>query len=81
MAYPVHLRSLQLKLAMTLADLDGIINVADDILVFGEGDTYEEASCDYDRRCIALMDRCMKRNIKLNPDKLKCDTVHGSRDQ
>ena len=64
----------QLKLAMALADLESIINVVDDILVFGEGDTYEEASCDHDRRFIALMERCMKRNIKLNPDKLKFKT-------
>ena len=51
--------------------LAGVINVADDILIFGKGNTYEEASEDHDKNLIALLDRCRERNLKLNPRKLK----------
>ena len=43
----------------------------DDILVFGEGDTYEEAHQDYDRKLQNLMKRCQARNVKLNKEKMK----------
>ena len=61
----------QFTLTTTLEGLEGITNVADVILVFGEGTTYKEAERYYDRRSVALMERCINKNIKLNPDKLK----------
>ena len=61
----------QNRLAMALEGLDGIANIADDIVVFGEGDTYEVASEDHDRRLVALMERCVQRNIKLNKEKFR----------
>ena len=33
--------------------------------------TYEEAERDHDSRFVALMERCINKSIKLNPDKLK----------
>ena len=33
--------------------------------------TLKEAEGDHDRRLIALMERCVKKDIKLNPDKLQ----------
>lgn len=61
----------QMRLATALEGLEGIITVADDILVFGEGNTYEEAEKDHDRRFIALMECCTEKGIKLNIDKLQ----------
>ena len=61
----------QMRLATALEGLEGIINVADDILVYGEGHTYDEAEKDHDRRFIALMERCLVKHLKLNPTKLK----------
>ncbi|KXJ07207.1 Retrovirus-related Pol polyprotein from transposon opus [Exaiptasia diaphana] len=61
----------EIKLSAALEGLDGIISVADDILVYGEGTDYENAKEDHDRRFVALMERCLQKNIKLNPDKLK----------
>ena len=51
--------------------LSGIHSVADDILVYGEGDTEEEAMIDHDRKLRALMDRCRERGLVLNKDKLR----------
>lgn len=54
--------------------VEGLRNVkcvADDILVYGEGDTPEEATKDHDRCLIGLMDRCREKNLKLNANKLK----------
>lgn len=43
----------------------------DDILIYGEGKTEEEAIKDHDRKFRLLMERCRERNLKLNKDKLK----------
>ena len=55
----------QMRLKTALDGLDGIVSIADDILVFGEGNDYAEAGRDHDRRFIALMERCHHKNIKL----------------
>ena len=59
----------QARIATTLEDLEGIVSIADDILVYGVGDTYEEACIDHDRHLRALMERCLKRDLKLNEAK------------
>ena len=61
----------QMRLTTALEVLEGIICIADDILVYGEGNDYEEAEKDHDRRFIALMERCHKLNIKLNAARLR----------
>ena len=70
-------------LMSALEGLDGVLYIADDILVFGEGTTYQEAEEDHDRRLLALIERCSKKNIKLNQSKLQFKTktsqIHGQR--
>ena len=61
----------QMRLISALESLEGIICIADDILVFGEGTDFTEAEKDHDRRFVALMERCLQKNIKLNPTKLQ----------
>ena len=51
--------------------LPGVRSIIDDILIFGEGDTDEEAIIDHDKKFRSLMERCRERNLKLNKDKLK----------
>ena len=46
--------------------LEGIQIVADDILVFGKGDTDEEANVDHDKNLEKLLIRCRVLNLKLN---------------
>ena len=41
------------------------------MIIFGEGDTEEEANRGHHRNFKAVMDRCTDRNLKLNWDKLK----------
>lgn len=60
-----------MRLTTALEGLEGIICIADDILVYGEGNDYKEAQKDHDRRFIALMERCHRKNIKLNAAKLQ----------
>ena len=52
----------QMRLISALEGLEGIICIADDILVFGEGTDFTEAEKDHDRRFVALMERCLKRH-------------------
>ena len=54
-----------------LEGLQGIHNIADDILITGQGETHEEAVQDHDRNLIALLERAREVNLKLNPKKLK----------
>jgi hypothetical protein len=53
-----------------IGDLHGVETIADDLLVYGSGDSYEEAVVNHDKHLIALLDRCRERNLKLNKTKL-----------
>ena len=61
----------QIRLMTALEDLEGMILVADDILIFGTGDTYKEAEAKHDLNMIALMERARDRNIKFNETKFQ----------
>ena len=54
-----------------LEGLPGVLTIHDDILLYGEGDTYEEASRDHEAKLHKLIMRCREQNIKLNKDKMK----------
>ena len=62
---------LQRRLNDTLLGLNGVQIVSDDIIVFGVGDSKDEAMKDHDHNFKALLERCLQRNIKLNEDKMK----------
>ena len=62
---------IQKQVNQALDGLDGIVNIADDILVCGVGETKEDATKDHDAKLINLLDRCRDRGIALNPTKLK----------
>ena len=51
----------QRLLATALDDLPGLINVADDILVIGNGTTKEQAMKDHDREYELLKRRCSEK--------------------
>ena len=61
----------QRRLIESLEGLNGIACIADDILVYGCGDTVAQAKVDHDRNFIALLKRCRELNIRLNVKKLK----------
>ena len=45
--------------------------VHDDIIIFGSGDSIEEATALHDKAFKALLDRCRERGLKLNKKKLR----------
>ena len=61
----------QHALEQAIEGLAGTYAVADDILVIGEGETYEEAEKNHDERLTELLNRCQKKGIKLNEAKFK----------
>ena len=61
----------QKRINQTLEGLNGVLNIPDDILVCGVGNTIEEANAVHNRNLEALLTRCHERNIALNRDKLK----------
>ena len=61
----------QKHLTHALESLPGILCIADDILIYGTGETDEEATANHDRSLRDLLQRCKNRGIVLNPDKMK----------
>ncbi len=61
----------QRRLNDSVVGLNGVKTVADDIIVFGVGDSREEAMKDHDHNFKALLERCLERNIKLKVPELK----------
>lgn len=60
----------QLKLREVIGDLDGVECLADDLLIFGCGETLEEAIQDHNRCLEKLFSRLKQCNVKLNRSKL-----------
>ena len=58
----------QRKLNKALCGLNGVICVADDLLVMGSGNTREEADADHEQNLRELQKRCTERNIRLNDE-------------
>lgn len=61
----------QQRMTEAVEGLSGIAVVADDILVYGEGETRAEALINHDENLKNLLERCRKNNLKINKDKLK----------
>ena len=61
----------QKRVIRTLEGLEGILNIADDILIYGVGDSPEQVNADHDRQLEALLQRCRECGIAMNRDKLK----------
>ena len=60
---------LELSIQQILEGLNGTINIADDVLVFG---------CDYNSfksNVIGFLDRCVEKDLHLNPDKIQIDIL------
>lgn len=61
----------QARMHQIIEGLKGVASIADDMLVYGCGDTDEEALRDHDKNMIALLNRCRERDLHLNKDKLQ----------
>ena len=54
-----------------LHGLPEAINIANDICIFGCGDTIEDANGDYDRNLVCLLDKCGDYDLHLSSKKLQ----------
>ncbi|XP_022806614.1 uncharacterized protein K02A2.6-like [Stylophora pistillata] len=61
----------QRRFDIALEGLQGQTAIADDILVFGAGDTDEEALKDRDHNLREVFVSCRQKGIKLNPEKIQ----------
>jgi RNase H-like domain found in reverse transcriptase/Reverse transcriptase (RNA-dependent DNA polymerase)/Integrase zinc binding domain len=61
----------QRRMHELLDELEGVEVIADDILVYGCGDTKEDAEQDHDKKLLALMELARKKNLKLNKKKVR----------
>ena len=60
----------QKRLVQALEGLVGVACIADDILIYGIGDTLDEARQDHDKNLSLLLERCRQKSIKLNREKV-----------
>ena len=61
----------QKRLNQVLDRLDGLLTVHDDMVIYGIGDTQEEATADHNAKLLTFLRRCREKGIKLNKKKLK----------
>ena len=61
----------QRRIHEAIDGLSGTLGIADDIVIYGLGDTPAEAELNHDKNLIAFMRRAEERKLKLNPEKIK----------
>lgn len=61
----------QMKLQEVIQDLEGVECIADDVLIYGTGDTLQEALINHNKCLEKLLTRLEENNVKLNKSKLK----------
>ena len=54
-----------------LGGLESVKAIVDDILIWGEDDSFEEATASHDKKLLALLKRFQRNNIKLNKEKFR----------
>ena len=64
----------QKRLNMALEGLEGVMCVAEDIIVYGTGDDIQHATEDHDKKLRELLLRCRKKGIRLNRSKCQFRT-------
>ena len=64
----------QRRIHDVLCDIEGVVNIADDIIVVGRGSSTAAAKVDHDRTVLELLNCLSHHNLKLNPDKVKFST-------
>ena len=61
----------QRRQAEALEGIPGTVSIVDDVLIFGKGDTIDEAIRDHDRNQIAVMEGAQEANLVFNPAKIR----------
>ena len=61
----------QKRMNDTFGDIKGTAVIADDLLVYGEGDDMETATSDHDKNLRIVLERAREINLTLNKDKVR----------
>ena len=61
----------QKRIYQALDGPPGLLDIHDDMAIYGIGDTDEQAEADHDRNFERFLQRCREKGIKLNKPKLK----------
>ena len=61
----------QRRLYQATGDLKGILNIADEVLLYGVDESKEEAMKDHDRTLVTFLEWCQAVGIRLNPKKMR----------
>ena len=64
----------QRRLHEILSGIEGVEVIADDILVYGCGETFDAAMKDHDKNVISLFETARANNLKLNKEKMRLKT-------
>ena len=51
--------------------LEGVKAAVNDILIWDDDDSFEEAPASHDKKLLALLKRCQRKNISLNKEKFR----------
>lgn len=54
--------------------MEGVVNIADDVIVVDLGESLRDAHVDHDETVVELLKRLTQHNLELNPDKIKFKT-------
>jgi hypothetical protein len=68
----------QRRLYQAIGGLDGILNIADDVLLYGVGETKEEATKDHDEKLAAFLTRFQTTPLRQNASETISSQIHGT---
>ena len=46
--------------------MEGVKAIVDYIFIWGDDDSFEEATASHDKKLLTLLKRCQRKNVKLN---------------
>ena len=52
-----------------LGVLESVKAIVDEILIWGDDDSFEEATASRDKKLLTLLKRCQRKNVNLNKEK------------
>ena len=61
----------QRRLHDVIRDMEGVLNIFNDIIVIGRVDSIDQGALDHDKAALGLLRRLTSHNLKLNPDKIR----------
>ena len=67
----IALELFQAKMDRAMAGLKRVSTIMDDMIIWGEGETMDEAENNHNKNLQAMLERCREKGLKLNPEKFR----------